>query len=246
MPITSSSNAQIVALKKILSDKKYRTEYGLYAVEGEKLVREAVKYGAAVEKVFIKETLAEKFDFLDGLTVEIVADRVFDAIADTVTTQGIIALVKISDQQPSLTGNALILENLQDAGNVGTLLRTALATDFRDVFLVNCVDVYSPKVTRSAAGATYRLNCVTAASTEEVFAELNGYSILSADMGGTDVFAFQPSGKFAVLVGNEGNGISDFARNNSTQIIAIPMKNQLESLNAAVSGSIIMYALTRN
>jgi TrmH family RNA methyltransferase len=235
-----------VALKKILSDKKYRVEYGLYAVEGEKLVREAITFGAAVEKVFVKETSQDKFDFLDGLTTEIVAGNIFDAIADTVTTQGIIALVKINDQQPTLTGNALILENLQDAGNVGTLLRTALATDFRDVFLVNCADVYSPKVTRSAAGASYRLNCVTATSTEEVFAELDGYTILSADMGGTDVFKYQPSGKVAVLIGNEGNGISHFARNNSTTIVAIPMKNQLESLNAAVSGSIIMYALTRN
>lgn len=237
MVITSTDNAKVVEVAK-LSDKKYRKSTGLYVIEGERLVRDALKYGAEVVDIFVKETAAEKFAFEGQISV---SDRVFAKMCDTVTSQGVLAVVK-KPQRPlaSPKGNCLVLDGLQDPGNVGTLIRTAAACGFTDVYAANSVDVYSPKVLRSAMSAHFCVN-VWQADIKDVFEVLPDAQIVAADMDGENIFDTEICGKVAVVLGNEGNGLSQFAKEHADKVVSLPMENNFESLNVAVAGSVIMY-----
>lgn len=242
MIITSVDNSKLVACRK-LADKKYRRQQHLYVVEGERLVCDAMKYGVKPEEIFVKQSVADKFadEFPQA---DVVADKAFGTICDTVNSQGIVAVCRI--EQSPLTpphGNCLVLDGLQDPGNVGTLIRTAAACGFSDVYAANSVDVYSPKVLRSAMSAHFCVKLHECADIEQAFAVLDGVKKVCADMGGKDVFATDFVGKTALVVGNEGNGLSDFARKNCDVVVALPMANNFESLNASVAGSVIMYQI---
>ena len=239
MLITSSDNAKVANVCKLL-DKKYRKANGMYVIEGERLVSDAFKYGAEIVDVFVKVSVEHKFHFPNQISV---ADRVFAKMSDTVTSQGVLATVKLPVQAlcpPK--GNCLVLDGLQDPGNVGTLIRTAAACGFTDVYAANCVDVYSPKVLRAAMSAHFCLN-VWQADLQSVFEHLSGVNVVAADMQGEDVFAAQFPKKVALVLGNEGNGLSDFVRSNVERSVALPMQNHFESLNVAVAGSVIMYQI---
>lgn len=239
MTITSADNSKIVQTTKLL-DKKYRKAMGLYIVEGERLLLDAVKYGAKIRDVFVAESCAEKYNF-DGQIV--VADKIFAKMCDTVNTQGVLAVVeKPNTTCKAPTGNCLILDGLQDPGNVGTLIRTAAACGFTDVFAVNCVDVYSPKVLRAAMSAHFCVNIATFDSLQQAF-ELCNCQIIAADMRGENVFSAHFENNVALVLGNEGNGLSDMSRQRADLTVALPMRNGFESLNVAVAGSVIMYQI---
>ncbi|MCM1195266.1 MAG: RNA methyltransferase, partial [Firmicutes bacterium] len=122
-----------------------------------------------------------------------------------------------------------------------TLLRTAVACGFSDVYAVNCVDIYSPKVLRSAMSAHFCLNLRESNSLAEVFDKLDELQIVACDMNGGSVFDFEFGNKIALVLGNEGNGLSDYTKANADAIVSLPMANSFESLNVAVAGSVIMY-----
>lgn len=242
MIITSLDNAKLVACRK-LADKKYRRKEGRYVVEGERLVADAIRHGAKVTNIFVKESVADKFatSYPDA---DVVADRAFDTLCDTVTTQGIVAVVEQAELPLAAPcGNSLVLDGLQDPGNVGTLIRTAAACGFTDVYAVGSVDLYSPKVLRSAMSAHFCVKLHQSDDIEAVFAVLDGVMKVCADMGGKNVFDVKFDGKVALIVGNEGNGISDFTRRNADITVALPMANDFESLNASVAGSVVMYQI---
>ena len=207
------------------------------------MVRDAMKYGVKPEELFVKQSVADKF--VDEFPqADIVADKAFGTICDTVNSQGIVAVCRI--EQSPLTppqGNCLVLDGLQDPGNVGTLIRTAAACGFSDVYAVNSVDLYSPKVLRSAMSAHFCVKLHECVDIEQAFTVLDGVDKVCADMGGKDVFATDFVAKTALVVGNEGNGLSDFARKNCDVVVALPMANNFESLNASVAGSVIMYQI---
>lgn len=239
MTITSLDNANIQLVKK-LADKKYRKQTGLFVIEGERLVADAVKHGAKLTKVLVRESSAQKFNY-DGALV--VSDRIFDKISETVNSQGIVAVVNVPESDLSEpTGNALILDGLQDPGNVGTLIRTAASCGVTDVYFCNnCVDAYSPKVLRSAMSAHFcvKIHVMTA---EEIKQVLGTATILVADLDGKNIFESKHGGKFALVLGNEANGVSDSWQ--GEKVVSLPMKNNFESLNVAVAGSVLMYQLT--
>lgn len=240
MVITSHDNARIAEIAK-LSHKKYRRQMRRYVIEGARLVSDALRHGARVVAVYVSESAASQFNFDNQV---VVADRVFDKIADTVSTQGVLAVVEMSASDiVSPTGNCLVLDGLQDPGNVGTLIRTAAACGFTDVYAVNSVDVYSPKVLRAAMSAHFCVRLHEVDSIEDTFALLDGCDIVCADMGGTNVFEAEFSAKTALVVGNEGNGLSDYAKSCANRTVALPMSNGFESLNAAVAGSVVMYQI---
>ena len=245
MVITSNTNSQITLLRKLQTDKKYRLKEGKYCIEGERLVKEAVRFGKKIVAIYLAESVAEKYKFDCDCPVVVVADKVFETVAQTVSTQGVIALLQMpqTDNGSAPIGKCLVLENLQDPGNLGTLLRTAVATGFLDVYLCNSTDVYAPKVLRSAMSAHFALN-FHFNSVEDAFNTLlKTHDVVCADMGGVSVFKFSTTKPVALVLGNEGNGLSNFAKQNATSCVSLPMQNNLESLNVAVAGSVLMYLL---
>lgn len=237
MVITSLDNAKIVEVVK-LSDKKYRKQTGRYVIEGARLVADAVKNYAQIVSVFVSESKQHNFNYDNQI---IVSDRVFAKMSDTVNSQGILAVAEKRAKTSCVRHNALILDGLQDPGNVGTLLRTAVACSFFDVFAVNTVDLYSPKVLRSAMAAHFCLNLFERDSMEELFNELDEYEIIACDMKGQSAFERKYDKRLALVLGNEGNGLSQFVKDNSDATVSLPMANDFESLNVAVAGSVIMY-----
>ena len=240
MVITSQDNARIAEITK-LSQKKYRRLARRYVIEGARLVHDALQHGAKVVAVYVSESVASEYGF-DNQTV--VADRVFGKIADTVTTQGVLAVVEMPADEPTQpSGNCLVLDGLQDPGNVGTLIRTAAACGFTDVYAVNSVDLYSPKVLRSAMSAHFCVRLHELDGIEQAFELLGGVEVVCADMGGGSVFEAEFANKTALVLGNEGNGLSDYSKTHASRTVALPMANGFESLNVAVAGSVIMYQI---
>ncbi|MCH5160138.1 MAG: RNA methyltransferase [Clostridiales bacterium] len=240
MIISSYDNAKIAEIVK-LSQKKYRRLARRYVIEGARLVHDAIEHGAKVLSVYVSESDASEFNFDSQV---IVADRVFAKIADTVSTQGVLAVVEMDETEISEpTGNCLVLDGLQDPGNVGTLLRTAAACGFTDVYAVNSVDLYSPKVLRAAMSAHFCVKLHELDDIAKAFSFLKGVDIVCADMGGGNVFEAEFATKNALVLGNEGNGLSDYAKTHASRIVALPMANGFESLNVAVAGSVIMYQI---
>ena len=135
----------------------------------------------------------------------------------------------------------MVFDGLQDPGNVGTLMRTAVACGFSDIYAVNCVDIYSPKVLRSAMSAHFCLNLHESNSLSEVFESLDGFEIIACDMSGESVFKRKFENNVALVLGNEGNGLSQYSKSNADYCVSLPMENGFESLNVAVAGSVIMY-----
>ena len=227
-----------------LADKKYRKLSQSYVIEGERLVRDAILHGAKVLNIFIAESAKGKLDFADAI---VVSDRVFSKMSTTVNSQGVLAVAQIPQAQLSAPkGNCLILDNLQDPGNIGTLIRTAVACGFTDIYAVNCADVYSPKVVRSAMSAHFCLNLHQTDDIKQAFEVASNCTILACDMGGKNIFDCKFDGNVALVLGNEGNGLSNFSRQNAHQTISLPMANNFESLNVSVAGSVIMYQIYAN
>lgn len=243
MVITSVDNAKVQEVAK-LADKKYRKLSQSYVIEGERLVRDAIFHGAQVQSIFVAESAKGKLDFADAT---IVSDRVFAKMSTTVNSQGVLAVAKIPQNELSTpNGNCLILDNLQDPGNIGTLIRTAVACGFTDIYAVNCADVYSPKVVRSAMSAHFCLRLHQTDDIAKVFEVASKNTILACDMGGKNIFDCKFTGNVALVLGNEGNGLSSYSRQKSHDTVSLPMANSFESLNVAVAGSVIMYQIYAN
>lgn len=237
MIITSRANPLV---KKIaaLSDKKFRKEYGEYLVEGLKPVTECIAAGKEIADVVCTPELAERFG---GATV--VSDGIFKYLSSEKTPQGVLASVKLPDtfvQPPS--GCCLLLDRLQDPGNLGTIVRTANAAGYGDIYLVNCTDAFSPKAVRASMSGLFFVN-IRVGTYEEVFRALSGVPLIAADMSGQNVFRFTPPEKFCLCIGNEGGGIGEQVKSHSAYTVKIPMRPTCESLNAAVSAAIAMYTL---
>ncbi len=243
MVITSTDNAKVQEVAK-LADKKYRKKSGCYVIEGERLVRDAILHGAQVQNVFVAESVAQKLCF-DGAII--VSDRVFAKMSATVNSQGVLAVAKIPFAELCAPkGDCLILDNLQDPGNIGTLIRSAVACGFTDIYAVNCADVYSPKVVRSAMSAHFCINLHQTDDIAKAFEAASKNVIVACDMGGESVFNCNFNTDVCLVLGNEGNGLSDYSRMHANRTISLPMANNFESLNVAVAGSVIMYQIYAN
>lgn len=240
MVITSKSNPTV---KKIasLAEKKYRREYGEYLVEGVKCVDECIAAGKQVTLIACTEELSGKYS-----NAIVLSEELFSRISTEKSPQGVIASVKLPDAtvKPPV-GSCILLDRLQDPGNVGTIIRTANAAGYDDVYLLDCADAYSPKAVRGAMGGLFHIN-IHEGSEEQILSALEGISLICADMGGRDVFSFTPPEKYCLCIGNEGNGLSDEIKTMADYTIKIPMRKSCESLNAAVSAAIAMYALKNN
>jgi len=220
-------------------------------LENIKLILEAKNALKKFEYVLIEKGKVEYFKLNFPFVFEneyfVLSEDVFSKVCDTKSPQGIVAVVEFHSVKPDkIEGNFLVLENVQDPGNVGTIIRSASGTSFKDIFLIDCVSVLNQKVIRSTMGAIFKENLFSFKSLSdflEYFKDKN-YPLLVADMNGENLFEQKKMDKpFGVVIGNEGSGVSNELKKMATKLVSIPMKNGLESLNAGVSCSIIIYYL---
>lgn len=244
--ILTSKNNPLVKETAALKEKKARKEQGMFLVEGRKMAVECRNSDFEVDRVFVAESYTGENPFPTEQTV-CVSDDVFRFLSDEKTPQGILCRIKI----PTRTliapkGKCLLLDGVADPGNVGTIIRTANAAGYEEIYLTEeCADPYSPKSVRASMSGIF-FTKIHRATRDEVLSVLSDTPIVVADMGGVNVFSFQAPKRFALAIGNEANGISVAVRNQAAHTVKIPMQATQESLNAAISAGIIMYVLSKD
>lgn len=248
--IISSLDNKMIKEARSLNDKKFRRNLGKFLVDGEKLVNEAVCGACEVDKVFVDSGKLSDFDYIlskfSGRVVP-VTSKVMASLSETNTPQGIVAEVfmrETGEFNPGVNEPILILDRIQDPGNMGTIIRTATATGFHTIVLIDSADAFSPKVIRSSSGGVFYLDIFRMSQDETAnYCTRHGVELLVADMAGENIFKTEITSKnFALVIGNEGQGVSKFFKENG-RIISLPMKPLMESLNAGVSASVLMYTL---
>ena len=226
---------------KNLKDKKYRKENKLFMVEGNKFCADLLNSDIEIVMTLTSDKTLKGFP-----NIEVISEKMLSSLATTKTNQSIICICKVKDYGIGSIGNSLILDNLQDPGNVGTLVRSALAFGFNDIYLVEGADPYSEKVIRSSAGLIMNAR-LHVAQFETIKNNKNKIAdiFMVADMRGENINKIRlPKGKVAVIIGNEGQGVSDEFIRLANKTVSIPMNACVESLNAGVAGSIIMQKIS--
>ena len=253
--ITSTSNQQVKNLIQLQKKGKARKEQDVFVVEGLKMYQEAPE--DRLVKTYVSESFYKKQkekDIWKGEPIEILADRVFEAVSDTRTPQGSLSLVtqshfSLTEVAAGASPLLMVIENLQDPGNLGTILRTGEGAGVTGIIMSSeTVDIYNPKTIRSTMGSVYRMPFCYEEDMERVMCELKNRGIRSyaAHLKGTEAYDKQDyRGGTAFLIGNEGNGLSENLAGRSDTYIRIPMCGKVESLNAAVASAVLMYEAQR-
>ncbi|HEL2110921.1 TPA: RNA methyltransferase [Streptococcus suis] len=241
--IRSKSNNLVKQIKK-LQQKKYRTSS--YLIEGWHLLEEAVKAGASIEHLLVLEEYVDRVSQLEKVTV--VSPEIMQDLTDSKSPQGVVAQLALPSQKLSdqLAGKYLVLEDVQDPGNVGTIIRTADAAGFDGVFLTDkSADIYNMKVLRSMQGSHFHLP-IYRMPIEDILSTLknNQVEILATTLSSqsVDYREVSPEASFALVMGNEGQGISDFVSAEADQLVHITMPGQAESLNVAIAAGILVFS----
>ena len=239
--ITSKQNSLIKEIRS-LRDKKSRDNLGVFVVEGIKPVKEAIALSLPIREIVCTENRAEQFS-LCPFRVEVVKKQVFDYISEEVTPQGVLALVYKNDGVlKAPTGSCLLLDGVADPTNVGAIIRTAVASGYKDIYMTpDCADAYSQKAVRCSMSGVFRSN-VMRGNIEDILKVIN-LPLCIADMDGKNVFELKNQKDVCLVIGNEGMGVSPMLKQKADLIVSIPMENDMESLNASVSAGILMYAL---
>ncbi|HFI0272201.1 RNA methyltransferase [Streptococcus suis] len=241
--IRSKANNLVKQIKK-LQQKKYRTSS--YLIEGWHLLEEAGAAGETFEHILVLEEYAERVAGLPN--VSLVTPDIMRDLADSKSPQGVLAQLALprQDLPTSLTGKFLVLEDVQDPGNVGTMIRTADAAGFDGIFLTDkSADIYNIKVLRSMQGSHFHLPIYRLPVEELVrYLQAQGLPILATTLSSQSVNYkdFQPGPSFAMVMGNEGQGISAYMEEVADQLVHISMPGQAESLNVAIAAGILMFS----
>lgn len=237
MVYSSLDNQKIKELKK-LQTKKYRDKKGLFLIEGEHLINEAYRAGLLVELIML-EGQNSNID----VNTSYVTLNIMNHLSELENSK-IIGVCKIKENE--LKGNKIVLlDNIQDPGNLGTIIRSCVAFNIDTLILINCVSQYNPKVLRAAQGLNFYLNIVN--SDYSILNELkNNYKIVGTRLNeAKELKNIEKYEKFVIIMGNEGTGISEISQNMCDEFIYIPMNNNCESLNVGVATSIILYEMNR-
>lgn len=242
--ITSRKNPLIQQVKKLFASRSYRRECGLFAADGTKLLEEAVRYCNGLETVILSDGV--EADVPEHVRLVRVPGDVMESISPMSTPQGAVFLCRFPEEKTFVPeGGCLLLDGIQDPGNVGTILRTADALRVPVVLLEGCADPYSHKVVRSSMGAVFRTD-VHSAPWEQVRAALHDARIPIA------ATALRPDAEdlrtarlsdMAVVIGSEGQGVRKEVLDCVEKTLIIPMNPHCESLNAAVAAAIVMWQM---
>ena len=244
--ILTSKNNPLIKETAALKEKKARKEQGMFLVEGRKMAVECQRSDFEIDRVFVAESYAGGNPFAEEKTVR-VSDDVFRFLSDEKTPQGILCRIKIPTRALTAPkGKCLLLDGVADPGNVGTIIRTANAAGYEEIYLTEeCADPYSPKSVRASMSGVF-FTKIYRGNRAEILSVLAETPIVVADMAGENVFSFAAPKRFALAIGNEANGISDMVQERATHTVKIPMQATQESLNAAISAGIIMYVLNKD
>lgn len=250
-----SKENQIYKLCGKLVSRKYRDAYGKYLIEGDRLIIEALKTGQKLDTVIAAE--GKRLPAELSRRVVFMEKKLFENLSQTQASQGILAIVEKTAMEEEdffkriqeKSGNVVLLDRLQDPGNIGTILRTADAAGYSGLMTIKgTADLYAPKIVRAAAGSLFRMPVFAAESAERAVSILKaaGKTILAT---GFDTkfcyYDIDMRKNIGLIIGNEGNGISAELMDMAHQVIRIPMDGNIDSLNAAVAAGILMYESVR-
>ncbi len=261
--ISSRKNKRITDASA-LSDKKFRDRSGLFCAEGAKLLEEILDSGVSLSMVFFTEKAAESCATLlerasnSGADMFLVTDEVMDKLTDEKAPQGVFSCAQIPSKKlvskETLScgdGGFLILDNLQNPGNVGTIIRTAVSLGLSNIILcAACADVYSSKVLRGAMGAVFRANLLYCDDVCKCVSLLtsSGKRVYAAALteNALPVGSFEFKKDDSIVIGNEGHGLCDSAVKACTDALIIPMQCGMDSLNAGIAAALLIWEKTKN
>ena len=252
--IESKDNSKVKLINS-LKTKKFREKYGLMLVEGLRATRQLIDFNITLDMIAFSEKAYNEFEDYRNIYEEykeisiIIKDNIFNQISDTVSTQGIIAVSKIPKYEieeflKKDIARILMFDRLQDPGNAGTLIRTADAAGFDAILaLKGTVDLYSPKVNRSAMGSNIYIPIIEIEETDILKLKQNGFKILATalDEHAQTYDKAIYTEKCVIILGNEANGVSENIIAMSDQKVYIPIYGKAESLNVGIAGAIVMY-----
>ncbi|HBA97729.1 MAG TPA: hypothetical protein DCZ23_06445 [Lachnospiraceae bacterium] len=256
--ITSEANQQIKEIIKLQKQPKYRHRTFQFVIEGLKMLSEAAE-SKCLKKLYISGSVMEKAQdmpkwLLEKYPYEIVSDRVFQKISDTVTTQGILGIAELPEYniETILEDNKhmwLLLDRMRDPGNLGTVLRTAEGAGMSAVIMgKGTVDLFNPKTIRSTMGAVFRMPFVYADDLVDIIKRIknNGYNVYGMAMRGSVIYDEPDYTKGAgIVIGSEADGLSENIQEYISGAVRIPMEGRTESLNAATAAAVVMYEAAR-
>lgn len=241
MVYTSTQNALIKNIAS-LKDKKQRALQGLYIAEGIKMVSEAVKFNKDIVYIVCVSEMLNSIPKTSAQIIE-VSEKVYKFISDEVTPQGVLAVIKMpSLEVKAPSGNCLLLDGVSDPGNLGTIIRTACAFGYNDIYMLNCADAFSNKVVRASMSGIYNVNLYKG-DILSIKNALKDYSVIAGDIKGENLDTFTKPSKVCIAVGNEANGLSSDVKELASNIVTIKMEQNQESLNVAIACAILMYKL---
>ena len=248
--ITSVSNKKIKDIQKLKENKNIK-KYGLYLIEGRHLVEEAIEANV-VEEIIISENY-EEFSLIEAFSGEItkVSNSVMKNISDTITSQGIIAICKVVNKELEINkySKVLILDRIQDPGNLGTIIRTADAFNFDCIILgKGTTSLYGQKVIRSTQGSNFHIDCFDNVELVKLLDEMSEFNIFATSLK-ADKYIEQLnniSGKVAVVFGNEGAGVSEDILEKVNNLLKISIPGRAESLNVSIAAGIVMHYISTN
>lgn len=244
--ITSTQNSQVKEWRK-LHTKKYRVKTNTFLIEGYHLIEEALKSGWTIETIIVQQGI-ELPDWLAEHKYQLIDQQVFAAITQTEAPQGIAAVVRIKDSAETLGNYLLLLDQVQDPGNLGTMIRTADAAGFSQVVLgKGTVDLYNDKVIRASQGSIFHIPIIQADLLEFIPAlQSQTYTVLASALENAVAYdRIEQLEKVALVMGNEGSGIAPEILQLADKCIKIPIYGQAESLNVSIAAGILMYQLRK-
>lgn len=257
--ITSMTNPKVKQVVLWRTKARQRREDGVFLAEGWKMFDEAPEEW--VREIYISETVLDKkgehpdsWEKLDRLGCEVVSEEVMAKMSDTQTPQGILLILSCPQHSADEilkvpNGLFLVLEDIQDPGNLGTILRTSEGAGVSGIFLSKgTADIFNPKTVRSTMGSIYRIPFIYTDDLQEIMQKLknNGVHSFAAHLAGQEYYTGQAfTGPTAFLIGNEGKGLSEELAKQADSYVKIPMEGKLESLNAAVAAALLIYEAKR-
>lgn len=246
--ISSRKNPLLQHIRKLLSDRSYREACGEYVSDGTKLLQEAVKWCPACLRTVLKTAHVNPEGIPEHVRVVEIPDDVMKQVSPMQTPQGALFVCALPEKKPlALSDRCLILDGIQDPGNLGTILRTADALDIPVVLTPGCADAYSHKTVRASMGAVFRTQPQWAAPEEiadlcrekKIPLYVTALSDRAVDLREADLE------KAAMVIGSEGCGVGEFFLQHADRELIIPMNSRCESLNAAIAAAIVMWQMKR-
>lgn len=241
--ITSKDN-DIIKLALKIKEKKHSKGLKLAFVETIKIVNELYSKNL-LKHILVREDKVHLLESFKNVKIDVVSSKLSDMLADTVTTDGVFAICNIPSSKDVDYSKCLILDGLQDPSNIGAIIRSANAFGYKTIFAINSVYPYTTKCIRSSMGYIFDINYMDISYEDLLELKKNdNITIISADMDGVTIDKVNKDyTNFAIVIGNEGNGVSEKLMEISDKTVSIPMENNVESLNASVSAGILMYLL---